>query len=312
MLKPRASDVALFHDWCQGTGTDPARATWDQAAQFLLDCPTTPSDTRRRAAAALTACAGAGNPLHDPGQPEPTAPLARSGHGWLHLHEALDRIPVWGWPSGFTGRRDGLILIAADQGLTRPGIAALTVDDGDLSGDQVTLNGTPVEATPSPHACPACRVWLWVQALTAVLDSGRAGGIRAVTEGVVDRPDQHVCQVPRTHRPDPAPLAVAVDQHGWVADRPLNRASLSRIITARLSDRTPVLARDERAVPVARRDSVDEAPARWKRDRLDDLTDAEDELERRAEALQDRAADLLKHARASQKDVERLVDDAWS
>lgn len=312
MLTPRAADVALFRDWCHGSGTDPSRATWDQAARFLIDCPTTDTNKRRRAAAALSTCAAAGNPLRDPNGAPDLPPLARDGDEWLHLHEALDRIPVWGWPRGFTGRRDGFILIAAAQGLDRPALVALTALDVERRRDCVTLNGEPVPTTPSAGTCPACRVWLWAQALTAVADTARAGGIRAVTEGITERADQHVCEIAVPPGTGPVPMVVSVDQHGWIGDRPLNGSSISRILTARLSERAPILGRDERSIPVVARRPARAPGESWERDRLDDLTQAEDDLDELADALQDRAADLLRQIQDSQQDVTRLVDDAWS
>lgn len=256
MSSPRESDWRLFADWCAATGHVPAHLTWDDAARFLHDCPTSSRNTRRRARAVITICAAAGNPLDAPEYTTspPSRAATREGEGWLDLDAALDRVSVWTWPRGVTGRRDSALMVAiAVAGLTRKRLTYLTSDQIHWEDAGVALlDGQRITETDNPESCPTCRLWRWAETATAENERGRSAAIRTVTVAAATR-DGHVCHTSPPFGDFPV-FCPSIDRHGWFGPT-LTARSMTRIMAARFDPTSALLTAADQPVEAS-------APAR--------------------------------------------------
>lgn len=278
------SDESLFTDWCASIESTPKKVSWQDIAAFLMDCPTTRANERARARAALRVCRRHHNRVPVPARPAQTA--ARTGEGWLPLDEALDRLPVWGWPVGATGRRDGFLLAVTHlTHLPRSRVATLGMQDvtWDANTGAFTIAGTTITPTPSTHGCPTCRIWWWTHTASAYdadTAGDRAAAIRSVTTSTPTC-NGHVCAT----TPDldwVTVLAPRIDQHGWFGDA-LTPRSITRILAARCATTAPILPGTDRQAPPAAAPALS-TPA-GPRATMDGVTDTLDSLDERIDAI---------------------------
>lgn len=273
-MTSRPADRALFLDWCTATDQDPGAARWGDVVQFLVDCPTTEPNRRRRAAAALDVCVQAGNPLHDPDRAEPGPALARDS-GWLPVLEALDRTPLDG-TRGVAGRRDSFVLITAGLGFTRRDIRSMTGSDITWKDqDGVSIRGRHAGRGRDAHSCPSCRVWLWAYSVTR-------GGLSADPPGVRG----HWCtmSLPALQRSEL--MATSVDPGGRVTvTEALTARSLSRILRYRLDPDRPPLAQEHRTAPLEAATASPSTDSPFRRTRHDELDELNVELDARIDEL---------------------------
>lgn len=285
----RASDVALFADWCAATDRDPATVTWTDTLTFLRDCPTSARNRRRRATAAVAVCAHAGNHLtHPDAAPRTDSTLVRPAPA-LTLTEALPRIPVRGWMAGFIGRRDSFVLTAGALGLTRKTCRSLT--DLDLTwGDSITINGRRVPTGDNVAACPACRVWLWVQARAAAApDAPESAPKILVNNAPPVADDDHTCRLAPPTPPAGNHLTVGIDRHGNLTS-PLHPVSITRIFRTRLDPDAPTRERNDWARQPESAAPRDEP---FRRELFTDLDELLDSLEDQVEASADRVRGIV-------------------
>ncbi|MFC9553717.1 hypothetical protein ACFTWF_22960 [Rhodococcus sp. NPDC056960] len=130
----------LFTDWCAATDQPQIPATPQQLARFLRENPAAPATQRRRVSVINTVHRGQGHPA--PGTDEAirralnTTRAARLHRVSALVAERLPNIPVTGWPAGFFGRRDRLILALAAAGVGFEPIARLRRRDLTVPGNR--------------------------------------------------------------------------------------------------------------------------------------------------------------------------------
>lgn len=254
-----AADWAFFADWCAASGHSPLPATADTVIDFLDDNPAAPATWARRLAAIKhthTAHhqpspardpavidlirAAAGSPALDP-HPRRLPPR--------RLEELLARIPSHGWPAGLHGRRDRLLLLLADAGLTRTQLHRLrayqlTVSDRDLTIESGSgCDPIYLPSTDRTDVCPACTWLRWSRVLEL---AARYPGNRMLRDAfhrthptTSDAP--HLCHTPALQNVSAGQsIFIPADQYGYLTrDQPLSTRTITRILTTVTHDKPP-------------------------------------------------------------------------
>ena len=181
-----AHDWDLWTWWSATRGTPPIPAQWDDLQAFLVDVPCAASTAARRISTIRAAHARERTRIT--GQPERPTPLPlfqRSAVG-----EVLHTIPVQGFPHGFRGRRDALIIVATSLGMTPAQVAGLTPADV-TTYPLPAINGHDLNYDPNHGLrCPACTLTRWLRALSAWYTQLYDAQWRALELLVEDTPDQ--------------------------------------------------------------------------------------------------------------------------
>jgi len=327
-----ASDWALFTDHCAVNGLQPLPADPQTVVDFLSSCPAAPA-TRRRRVAAIDhhhAAAGLDRPGESVavraalGRPtgEPFQPTERDRDA---VEAALRGLPSHGWTAGMFGRRDRCLLVLSQlAGVPYRHLATLTARDISIANSVAMIRSPAGEWTVgSPDdavLCGPCAIVRWLKILDLAVTKPSTKTIaRAMKKtAAVDHRSPHVC------RSGPilgeatrgVPLLPPIDQWGALP-LPLQRLSphsLSRRIRDLLAgdlgahrdlpvdpDPEPETSVPKSPPPAELRvgayDAADAAAA-WDRRRrdLDDLAgiiDVLTEVERRADELNRRAAELV-------------------
>jgi len=262
--------------------------------------------------------AALGRPTGAPFQPKETERDA--------VEVALRGLPSHGWTQGMFGRRDRCLLVLSQlAGVPYQHLAALTAGDISIADGLATIRSSAGEWTLRPAneaiLCGACAVVRWLKILhLAVTEPSTKTIARALKKASsIDHRSVHVC------RSGPVlgeltrgvPLLPPIDQWGALP-LPLQRLSphsLSRRTRDLLAgdlgahrdlpvdlDAEPVIAAPETPPVITQRPgngyNTADATAAWDRRRrdLDDLAGIIDvlaDVERRAEELNRRAAELV-------------------
>ena len=331
-LRTYAADWALFTDWCTATGTTALPADPRTVVDFLPGCPAAPETLRCRVAAidhhhaaagldrpgeSVAVRAALGRPTGQPFQPTKTDKDA--------VEAALRGLPSHGWTQGMFGRRDRcLVVLSQLAGVPYQHLATLTGGDIYMSGGVATIRSTAGEWTADVAdeavLCGPCAIVRWLKILDLAVTKPSTKTIaRALKKAsTIDHRSMHVCDTAPGlgEMTKSVPLLPPIDQWGALP-LPLQRLSphsLSRRVRDLLAgnlgahrdlpvdpDPEPeVTAPESRPVvttPMSAYQAADAAAA-WDRRRhdLQDLTEIIDvltDVERRAEELNRRAADLV-------------------
>ena len=255
------ADWAFFTDWCTAAGHTPLPATADTLIDFLDDNPAPPATWARRVAAIghVHITSGRPSPTRDPAVTD----LIRAAAGTpaldphprrlppRRLEELLARIPTHGWPAGLHGRRDRLLLVLADAGLTRTQLHQLQVHQLTVIGRALTIHvdedRDPIQL-PTPRRaglCPSC-IWLrWLRVLDLAV---RYPGNRMLRDAFhrtspTSSRSPHLCHAAPAQPSIVGPghsVFVSADQYGYIArDQPLTTRAITRILTTVTADQPP-------------------------------------------------------------------------
>ena len=328
-----AADWALFTDWCAATDTIGLPADPRVVVDFLTGCPAAPATLRCRVAAidhhhtaaaldkpgesvAVRAALGrpTGAPFH---------PTARDKDA---IDTALRGLPCHGWTAGMFGRRDRCLLVLAQlAGVPYRHLAALTAGDIYIEEGVAMIRSSVGEWTIGADGdvvlCGSCAVARWLKILDLAVTKPSTKTIaRAMKQAsAVDHRSPHVCHTPPVldDSTKVVPLLPPIDQWGALP-LPLQRLSphsLSRRTRDLLAgdlgahrdlpvdpDPEPEVPKPQTSSVISQEprsayDAVDAAET-WDRRRrdLDDLggiIDVLTDVERRADELNRRAAELV-------------------
>ncbi|HEY5117565.1 MAG TPA: hypothetical protein VIJ00_18730 [Nakamurella sp.] len=332
-LRTYGADWALFTDWCTATGTTALPADPQTVVDFLTGCPAAPATSRCRVAAIDHHHAAAGYQWPGEsvlvraalGRPtgEPFQPTERDREA---VEAALRGLPSHGWTQGMFGRRDRALLVLSQlAGVPYKTIAVLPAGDITIEDGVATISSPAGEWTVGPAAdsllCGPCAVTRWLKILDLAVTKPSTQTIaRALKRATaVDHRSAHVCQTGPVlgEATRGVPLLPPIDQWGALP-LPLQRLSphsLSRRARDLLSgdlgahrdlpvdpDPEPVVTAPENppvlTQPTRRAYDPADAAAAWDRRRrdLDDLAgiiDVLTDVERRADELNPRAAELV-------------------
>ncbi len=312
-------DWELFIDWCQAYGHTPLPANPETVQAFLAE-PSIAARRRRCAAAIAWAHRTAGQPAPiEPAQRSPDPALLAVDTGRL-----LERIPLWGWPSGMFGRRDALLLILRfEAGLTLPAIAALTTDRIRID-DRLLIVDRPDGAVTLPPTddarhCPAC-VWLRWRPLLAMVRRNTAGQLLRARLAVADDTDnavprqvsatRHRCLTgPPPSSPVDGPVMLPIDRWGAapLPRRPPTLRALSSLTTAHRSGLPPHHRAD-----VATGNDPDAQASETEAPVMADTAEPSQLLYQRGVAARQQAVAALRSARTDIDDVNQQVDELQS
>jgi len=326
-----ASDWALFTDHCAVTDRPALPASPDTVVEFLQQCPAALATRRRRVAAIDHHHPAHG--YQRPGESvavratlgRPTGEAFQPADGDREAVEAALRgLPSHGWTQGMFGRRDRALLVLSQlAGVPYRHLAVLTAGDIHIEEGVPTIRSPAGEWTlhyaDEAVMCGPCAVARWTKILDLAVTKPSTKTIaRALKKAaVVDHRSPHVCDTALRldDMTKSVPLLPPIDQWGALP-LPLQRLS-SHSLSRRVRD---LLAGDlgaHRDLPVdpdpettapekppvtepvvsAVYDAADAAAA-WDRRRrdLDDLAgiiDVLTDVERRADELNRRAAELV-------------------
>lgn len=280
-----AHDWDLWTWWSATRGTAPVPARWEDLQAFLVDVPCASSTAARRISAIRAAHVR--QRARIAGQPEtPTPPTA---FDQSTVGEVLHAIPVHGFPHGFRGRRDALVLVATSISMTPTQVAALTPDDV-TTYPLPAVGGRDLDYDPNHGLrCPACALTRWLRALSAWHTQLHNAHWRALELLVEDTPANSRVHDCATEVPDGW-------QHAHVLIPPIDRAGTpdlrhpvtTRTITGILrehqspADTTPSMNEDQ---PSPRVLTAPARPVPTPRERYDELHAIDEALDRLDEAL---------------------------
>ena len=327
-----AADWALFADWCAATDTTALPTDPQTVVDFLTGCPAAPATQQCRVAAidhhhtaaaldrpgeSVVVRAALGRPTGAPFQPTEGERDA--------VEAALRGLPSHGWTQGMFGRRDRCLLVLSQlAGVPYSHLAALTAGDVYIADGVATIRSPAGEWTLRPAddglLCGPCAVVRWLKILDLAVTKPSTKTIaRALKKAsAVDQRSPHVCQSGPVlgDTTKTMPLLPPIDQWGALP-LPLQRLSphsLSRRVRDLLAGDLgahrdlPVDPDPEPEVPPETPPIITPAPgngydavdaaAAWDRRRRDlqdlgGIIDVLIEVERRADELNHRAAELV-------------------
>jgi hypothetical protein len=330
-LRTYAADWALFTDWCAATDTIALPADPRTVVEFLTGCPAAPATLRCRVAAidhhhtaaelpkpgeSVAVRAALGRPTG-----EPFHPTDRDRDA---VEAALRGLPSHGWTAGMFGRRDRcLVVLSQLAGVPYRHLARLTARDVTVDDGTCTIASPAGTWTVGPAddglLCGPCAVTRWLKILDLAVTKPSTKTIaRALKRAaVVDHRSPHVCLAGPVlgEATRDVPLLPPIDQWGALP-LPLQRLSphsLSRrardILSGDLGahrdlpvepDAEPeTIAPESRAMAAPPRSAYGAAEAaeamerrRRELEHLAGITDVLTEVERRADELNRRAAEL--------------------
>jgi hypothetical protein len=331
-LRTYAADWSLFTDWCAATDTPALPADPRTVVDFLQGCPAAAATSRCRVAAIDHHHAGAGQPRPGEsvvvraalGRPtgEPFQPMERDRDA---AQAALRGLPSHGWTAGMFGRRDRALLVLSQvAGVPYQHIAVLTAGDIMVADKTATIHSATEEWTLRPAddglLCGPCAVVRWLKILDlAVTKPSTKTMARALKRAAaVDHRSPHVCLAGPVigAATRGVPLLPPIDQWGALP-LPLQRLSphsLSRRVRDLLAGDLgahrdlPIDPDPEPEVITPKNQPVETPPAgaygaaeaaaaverrRRELEHLAGITDVLTDVERRADELNRRAAELV-------------------
>lgn len=219
-------DWALFTDFAAAAGSSSLLAGPDLVAEFCAAAGSMAS-RRRRSAAISWARQQAGFP----------APIRRSvirphpAAFWSDelLDEALQRLPLYGWPAGIFGRRDAVLLICRYRAhLSFRQIVELDCHDIVIVGDgALSIAGQVMPRHADPRCCPAC---CWLRWLVILQHRWTPVPVlRAQFQAAPPSLWEHRCATTVSTSAD-GPALLPIDR--WGATPLLRRTMTTRAITA--------------------------------------------------------------------------------
>jgi len=330
-LRTYAADWALFTDWCAATGTTALPADPRTVVDFLPGCTAAPATLRCRVAAidhhhaaagyqrpgeSVVLRAALGRPTGEPFHPAQSDQEA--------VEAALRGLPSHGWTQGMFGRRDRALLVLSQlAGVPYRHLATLAAGGLHIAEGVATIRSPAGEwtagAADEAVLCGPCAIVRWLKILDlAVTKPSTKTMARALKKAsAVDHRSAHVCRSgpvvgEATRR---VPLLPPIDQWGALP-LPLQRLSphsLSRRVRDLLAgdlgahrdlpvdlDPEPVVEPEQppAITPTASAYDAADAAKAWDRRRrelehLAGITDVLTDIERRADELNRRAAELV-------------------
>ncbi|UZF48419.1 hypothetical protein [Rhodococcus rhodochrous] len=297
-------DWTLFADWCAAADHHPIPAAPETLALFLHEHPAAVATQRRRLSAINAVHTDHGYPA--PGRTETvrrhldTTRASRLDRlGRLLVQRAVE-LPTDGWPSGLFGRRDALLLVLAATGMSFTDITRLRRRDLRLDGNilvATTRSGERLRLPPDPetgdnHAGEIYRRWAKIQAFldqypgTHLLRHHLTDPIEIITDSLDAEQARQplLCPIDRwghlPHAQSMTPQSVSMLVRAHLS----GRAPLRKTLIVDMPDEADVWAEPEIALDPA---YYERGTAARRRDHeaLEDLTDAFDEIEDRADAL---------------------------
>jgi hypothetical protein len=327
-----AADWALFTDWCAATDTTALPADPRTVVDFLTACPAAPATQRGRVAAIdhHHAAAGLDRPGESVlvraalGRPtgEPFQPTERDKEA---VEAALRGLPSHGWTAGMFGRRDRCLLVLSQlAGVPYKHLARLTAGDIHIAESATTIRSPTGEWTLRPAddaiMCGPCAVVRWLKILDLVVTHLSTRTIASALKKTkpVDHRSPHVCHTGPVlaDTTTAVPLLPPIDQWGALP-LPLQRLSphsLSRRVRDLLagelgahrdlpvdpdpeSETTEPESRPAVTPPRSAYGAAEAAAAMERRrselEHLAGITDVLTDVERRADELNRRAAELV-------------------
>ena len=327
-----AADWALFTDWCAATDTTALPADPRTVVDFLTGCPAVAATQRCRVAAidhhhtaaaldrpgeSVAVRAALGRPTG-----EPFHPTDRDRDA---VQAALRGLPSHGWTQGMFGRRDRALLVLSQlAGVPYRHLATLTAGDISIANSVAMIRSPAGEWTvgraDDAVLCGPCAIVRWLKildlAVTHLSTRTIAGALKKAA--AVDHRSPHVCLSGPVlgEAPRGVPLLPPIDQWGYEPFplQPLTPHSLSRrtrdILAGDLGahrdlpvDPEPepeTTAPDSRPAVTTPRAAYGaaEAAEAWDRRRrelehLAGITEVLTDVERRADELNRRAAELM-------------------
>jgi len=324
-----AADWALFTDWCAATDTTALPADPRIVVDFLTGCAAAAATQRCRVAAidhhhtdhgyerpgeSVAVRAALGRPTGEPFQPKETERDA--------VEAALRGLPSHGWTQGMFGRRDRCLLVLSQlAGVPYKHLARLIAGDISIADGVVMIRSAAGEWTIGADGdavlCGSCAVTRWLKILDLAVTKPSTKTIaRAMKKAAaVDHRSVHVCRSGAVfgEATRGVPLLPPIDQWGALP-LPLQRLSphsLSRrvrdLLAGDLGAHRDLPVDPEPEVPAPETPPVIEstdgyrpadAAAAWDRRRHDlqdlaGITDVLTDVERRADELNRRAAELV-------------------
>ncbi|MBC2644576.1 MULTISPECIES: hypothetical protein [unclassified Rhodococcus (in: high G+C Gram-positive bacteria)] len=235
----------LFADWCAATDQPPIPATPQQLARFLRDNPAAPATQRRRVSVINTVHRRQGHPA--PGTDEAirralnTTRAARLHRVSAIVAERLPQIPIAGWPAGFFGRRDRLILVLAAAGVGFEQIARLRRRDLTAPGDHnasllLTVDGGRVDLPESPEIPVGVIYREWIEVLGFLDRNEGTGPVAKRFEAGRD-----LTGFDAGYRADDRPLLTSINRWGHTPldPAPPTARAVAAIVRAHLSGTAP-------------------------------------------------------------------------
>ena len=196
----------------------------------------------------------------------------------------LHHIPVYGFPHGFRGRRDALVIVATSIGITPAQVVALRPADV-ATCPWPAIGGQDLDYDPNHGLrCPACALTRWLRALASwdtQLHHAQWRALKLLLEGDPVNARVHDCatEVPNEWRHAPV-LVPPIDRAGTPDLRhPVSTRTITTILRDRLEPPAPSWVLTTRA-PERHMSNTPAKPAPTPRDRYDELHAIDDALDR--------------------------------
>lgn len=239
-----AHEWALFCDYTAAVGQPALPTTLAALTGFLTQVPARAGTRGRRVAAIAAAHRHAGYLFE---HPTPARPADQPGGDQPNTDpdpgQMIAACPTRGWPHGFTGRRDGfLIVLTRVLGHThtharriQPADLSTSTDHrGDGAGVGWRVAGRVVPASADPRTCPSCAVTRWLEILGIADGLGRGSARMHLATAHAPTPrgtHRHTVAGPPRWR-QAAQLLPAIDRHGWIDDyQPLSTRAIHTRLT---------------------------------------------------------------------------------
>lgn len=292
-------DWDLWAWWSATRGTPTVPARWEDLQAFLVDVPCAPSTAVRRISTIRAAhLLERARITGEPDRPAPPPVVARSAVG-----EVLHHIPVYGFPHGFRGRRDALVIVATSLGMTPAQITALTPADVGTY-PLPAINGQDLDYDPNHGLrCPACTLTRWLRALSAWRAQLHDAQWRALELLIEDAPANarvHDCAIEIPDGWQHAPTLVPPIDRAGTPD--LRQPVTTRTITTILRERLEHAVRTAPLGDGASDRQVFDTPTKLAptpRDRYDELHAIDEALDRLDALLERAATGLSRYAPSS-------------
>lgn len=285
----------LFADWCRAHHERALPATLDTVGRFAHTVSGAPSTIKHRLWSIASVHARAG---FDFELSRTTPSVAwRSGESWPTAGQALAKIPIYGWTSGYRGRRDAVLIVAIGVlGFSRRETIELTGSDVTFDGQDYYLAGHAIPRDQSPGACPSCAVARWLPLLTAVESWSRADAqaiVMAPSGPTAGDCTKHCCrQIAESRWPQHVPLLPSIDQYGYAGDSLTPRA-----VSAILSSKQSGTFNGAPGSEAGAHNASDADRGRFAGYSMDELVDALDDLDDAAEQAASESSEVLNVAR---------------
>lgn len=265
----RGDGWSLFADWCQARGV--VTVGPDDVSRFFEQVPCSPTTAMARVRSIRTHL----------GLTPPARPRWVRIDDLLPLPKALRYVPAYG-AGALTGRRDELVLVAREVGVSASRVRTLAGRDAKLW----SVSGHTLEFSRDTITCHRCVLARWLD----VLDVLPPLGFRADVQALLFRAPTktHRCASPVAGRWRSAPVLLpSIDRYGWPGGVGLSPRSVVGITARRLDPSAADGPAADRLPGLGRRRRRDVAQAK------EEISDLLDELTRRIDELDAMAGSIL-------------------